>query len=238
MRASREYIYIYIYNFFPPSHLRTPPPARLAIVWGSTWDTSCHIRKMASCYILSKNWFFTVAFFFSSCWKLLCFYGRSGRKESGKLEYTHVQSWSARKILLWFCYHSSGNEAKPQQHMRFSCCDRSRGRGCAFSCILNSVKILLTFWLFLLQRMLRRWDRGMECPMEAHLDSYKGCLPFVPRVFPNGLSLFEGLKFYGVKITFHQNFIICGWELGQNQCCWTGASVPPHCLKTWFPKWR
>jgi len=46
--------------------------------------------------------------------------------------------------------------------------------------------------------------------MEAHLDSYKGCLPFVPRVFPNGLSLFEGLKFYGVKITFHQNFIICG----------------------------
>lgn len=56
------YTHAYIYIIFPPSLLLTPPPAKLAIVCASTWDTSGHIRKMAWCYILSKNWFLTVVF--------------------------------------------------------------------------------------------------------------------------------------------------------------------------------
>lgn len=68
--------------------------------------------------------------------------------------------------------------------------------------------------LFLPKRMLRQWDRGMECPsvslfihslpfiqsvfavlMKAHLDSYKEILPFASRVFPAKLSPFQCLKF-------------------------------------------
>lgn len=92
---------IYIYNFFPPSCLLTLPPARLAIVWDSAWDTSCRIRRIASCYILSKNWFFTVAFFFFPCWKCFCFCGRSGQKDSSRLQNTCIQSQTVQKILLW-----------------------------------------------------------------------------------------------------------------------------------------
>lgn len=133
--------------------------------------------------------------------------------------------------------------------MRFSYYDRSRGCGCAFSCIPTSVIILITSCFSCLKGCsgsgTEAWS-ALPCPSLStvfHLSSLcllswwkhtwtltrASCL-LLPGCSLRNYPHFSAWNFKGRKISFHQNFMICDRELGQNQCCWTGDSVPTPVL--------
>lgn len=100
--------------------------------------------------------------FFFPCWKCFCFSGRSGQKDSSRLQNTCIQSQSVQKILLWLLSQlrwlgkaATANDVQLLWEQRML--------WCIFLHLECSNIPQWIFWFFLLKRMLRQWDRVLEC---------------------------------------------------------------------------